>query len=235
MLEIENLSKSYGPKLAVDDLSFTVPAGTITGFLGPNGSGKTTTLRVLLGLASPTSGTALIKGRRYAELDAPRRQVGALLEASGFHPGRSGRDHLRVIQRAAKLPASRVDAALGLVGLADAADQKAGGYSLGMRQRLGIAAAILGDPEVLVLDEPANGLDPEGIRWLRGLLRGWAAEGRTVLVSSHVLAEVAQTVDRVVIIGQGRLLREARVDELGAPLEDAFLALTGTDAREVRR
>lgn len=140
-----------------------------------------------------------------------------------------------MIRRAAKLPASRVDAALGLVGLADAADQKAGGYSLGMRQRLGIAAAILGDPEVLVLDEPANGLDPEGIRWLRGLLRGWAAEGRTVLVSSHVLAEVAQTVDRVVIIGQGRLLWEARVDELGAPLEDAFLALTGTDAREVRR
>jgi len=215
-ITVERLSKRFGAVTAVDDLSFEVGEGAITGFLGPNGAGKTTTLRTLLGLVSPTSGTATFGGRPYRKLPEPSREVGALLEASGFHPGRSARDHLRVLAMAAGIPAGRVDEVLGLVGLTDAATRRVGGYSLGMRQRLGLAAALLGDPRVLVLDEPANGLDPEGVHWLRVLLRHLAAEGRSVLVSSHVLAEMAQTVDHVVIIARGRLVAQSSLAELTA-------------------
>ena len=212
----EGLTKRFGGLTAVDDLSFALEAGTITGFLGPNGAGKTTTLRMLLGLAAPTSGRALIFDQPYAQLaDAPRR-VGAVLEATDFHPGRSGRDHLRTLSRAAELPDSRVDEVLGLVELTDAAGRRVKGYSLGMRQRLGLACALLGDPELLVLDEPANGLDPEGVRWLRDFLRAFASGGRTVLISSHVLAEVAQTVDQVLIISRGRLVVESSLEHLTA-------------------
>ena len=213
-ITIEGLTKRFGEVVAVDDLSFEVASGTVTGFLGPNGAGKTTTLRMLLGLVTPSAGSARIDGRAYRELPAPITRVGALLEASGFHPGRSARDHLRVLCVAAGLPAGRADEVLAQVGLADAARRRVGGFSLGMRQRLGLAAALLGDPGLLVLDEPANGLDPQGVRWLRELLRGLAAEGRTVLVSSHVLAEVAQTVDHVVIIARGRLVTQATLAEL---------------------
>ena len=212
----ESLTKRFGEVTAVDDLSFAIEPGTITGFLGPNGAGKTTTLRVLLGLAAPTRGTALIFGRPYAQLDDPARRVGAVLEATDFHPGRSGRDHLRTLGRAVGFPDARVDEVLALVELTDAANRRVKGYSLGMRQRLGLAAALLGDPELLVLDEPANGLDPEGVRWLRDFLRGFSADGRSVLVSSHVLAEVAQTVDQVIIISHGRLVVESSLDQLTA-------------------
>ena len=184
----ESLTKRFGKVLAVDDLSFALEPGTITGFLGPNGAGKTTTLRMLLGLAQPTSGSALVFGVPYAQLEWPALRVGAVLEATDFHPGRSGRDHLRTLSRAVDLPDSRVDEVLRLVELTEAAGRRVKGYSLGMRQRLGLAAALLGDPELLVLDEPANGLDPEGVRWLRDFLRDFAAGQRTVLVSSHVLA-----------------------------------------------
>ena len=215
-ISVEGLTKRFGDVLAVDHLDFAVDPGTVTGFLGPNGAGKTTTLRMLLGLVAPTSGTATIGGRPYRELTDPARRVGAVLEASGFHPGRSARDHLRVLATAAGLAPGRVDEVLAQTGLAGAARRRAGGFSLGMRQRLGLAAALLGDPEVLVLDEPANGLDPEGVRWLRGLVRGLADQGRTVLVSSHVLAEVAQTVDRVVIIDRGRLVAQSSLADLTA-------------------
>ena len=216
MIEVRSLTKSYGDRRAVDRLTFTAPAGRVTGFLGPNGAGKTTTFRCLLGLAAPTSGEALIDGRPYRELTAPRRQVGAVLESIGFHPSRRGRDHLRVLARSAGLDGRRIDAVLTTVGLDDAADRPVGGYSLGMKQRLGLAGALLGDPSVVVLDEPANGLDPEGVRWVRQLLRTWADEGRTVLVSSHQLAEIAQVVDRVVIVRDGT----AVVDEDVAALAD---------------
>jgi ABC-2 type transport system ATP-binding protein len=211
-ITVQGLSKRFGGVLAVDQLSFQVEEGTVTGFLGPNGAGKTTTLRMLLGLVTPTSGTAAVGGRRYRDLPDPARRVGAVLEAGGFHPGRSARDHLRVQATAAGLPQRRVDQVL---------------------EQTGLAAALLGDPEVLVLDEPANGLDPEGVRWLRGLVRGLAAEGRTVLVSSHLLAEVAQTVDQVVIIDRGRLVTQAAIAELTAEasLEDVFLELTGRSDR----
>jgi ABC-2 type transport system ATP-binding protein len=199
---------------AVDDLSFTVRSGRVTGFLGPNGAGKTTTLRMLLGLVRPTAGTATIGGRHYAELDRPIQHVGAVLEASGAHKGRTGLTHLRVICTAAGLPATRAAEALDLVGLTPAAKRKFKGYSLGMKQRLGIAAAMLGDPRVLILDEPSNGLDPEGIRWMRDLLKRLAAEGRTVLVSSHLLAEMQQLADDVVIIAAGKLVRQGPVDEV---------------------
>jgi ABC-2 type transport system ATP-binding protein len=215
-IEAVGLTKRYKSVTAVDDLSFRVREGSVTGFLGPNGAGKTTTLRMVLGLARPTRGTATIQGRRYVELDEPARTVGANLEVAGAHPGRSGRNHLRALAAMAGLPASRVDEVLRLVELDDAADRRAGKYSLGMRQRLGLAATLLGDPQVLVLDEPANGLDPQGIRWLRDFLRAMAAGGRTVLVSSHVLAEVAQTVDDVVVIHRGRMVQQGPVASLTA-------------------
>jgi ABC-2 type transport system ATP-binding protein len=212
----ESLTKRFGKLTAVHDLSFVLEAGTITGFLGPNGAGKTTTLRMLLGLATPTSGRALIFDKPYAELERPALRVGAVLEATDFHPGRSGRDHLRTLSRAVDVPDSRADEVLRLVELESAAKRRVKGYSLGMRQRLGLASALLGDPELLVLDEPANGLDPEGVRWLRDFLRTFAAEGRTVLISSHVLAEVAQTVDQVLIINRGKLVIETSLDQLTA-------------------
>lgn len=216
VIEIRQLTKRFGSLLAVDRLSFEVDSGTVVGFLGPNGAGKTTTLRALLGLVKPTQGTALINGHAYEDLDEPMRHVGAVLEASSFHPGRSARNHLRVQARAAGISVPRVETVLGVVGLTEAADRRVGGFSLGMRQRLGIAAAMLGDPEVFILDEPANGLDPDGIRWLRQIVRALADGGRTVLVSSHILAEVAQTVDSVVIIDRGRLVAQSTLDELTA-------------------
>jgi ABC-2 type transport system ATP-binding protein len=216
VVRAESLTKRFGEVLAVTDLSFVLEAGTITGFLGPNGAGKTTTLRMVLGLAAPTSGRALVFERAYAELAHPSLRIGAVLEATDFHPGRSGRDHLRMLARAVDVPDSRADEVLRLVELGDAARRRVKGYSLGMRQRLGLAAALLGDPELLILDEPANGLDPEGVRWLRDFLRRLASEGRTVLVSSHVLAEVAQTVDQVLIISHGRLVVESPLAELTA-------------------
>jgi ABC-2 type transport system ATP-binding protein len=214
LIEVESLSKRFGKTQAVAGLSFTVESGTITGFLGPNGAGKSTTLRSVLGLVHPDEGRTTVLGKSYRDLDQPFRQVGAVLEASEVHPGRSGRNHLRVLAAAAGVPRSRVEEVLALVGLEQAAKRRVKGYSLGMRQRLGLATALLGDPQVLVLDEPANGLDPAGVRWLRDLLRSLAAEGRTILVSSHVLAEVAQTVDRVVIIHRGRLIQQASIAEV---------------------
>ncbi len=230
VVSVQRLSKRYGEVIAVDDLTFSIRAGTITGFLGPNGAGKTTTLRLLLGLAEPTGGEALVLGRRYRELDQPARRAGAVLESRDFDPGRSGADHLRVLALAAELPPSRVNEVLELVELAAKdASRRVKTYSLGMRQRLGLAAALLGDPELLVLDEPSNGLDPAGVHWLRSFLRSFAAGGRTVLVSSHVLAEVAQAVDHVMIIDRGRLVADARLDELtsdGQTLEEVYLCLT---------
>jgi ABC-2 type transport system ATP-binding protein len=214
VIEVEHLTKRYRSAVAVDDLSFSVPRGRITGFLGPNGAGKTTTLRVLLGLALPTRGHATMAGRRYRELDAPLRTVGAVLEASNYHPARSGRNHLRVLAAAAGISRQRVDRVLADVELTGAAKRRVGGYSLGMRQRLSVAAALLGEPELLVLDEPANGLDPEGIRWLRNFLRSFAEGGGTVFVSSHVLAEVSQLADEVVIIHRGKLVAHQSVAEL---------------------
>ena len=229
-VSVNGLTKRFGAVTAVRDLSFDVPPG-VTGFLGPNGAGKTTTLRVLLGLVRPDAGTATVGGRRYADLDRPRRVVGALLEASGFHPGRTGRDHLRLLARPTGVPDRRVTEVLEEVGLAADAGRRIGGYSLGMRQRLGLAAALLGDPGVLVLDEPANGLDPAGMAWLRGLLRDLGNQGRTVLISSHVLAEVAQTVDRVVIATDGELRYAGGLDGLPGDLEAAFLQLTAGSGR----
>jgi ABC-2 type transport system ATP-binding protein len=215
-VQSDSLTKKYGSVVAVDDLSFKIESGTITGFLGPNGAGKTTTLRMLLGLAHPTSGHATIFDKPYELLETPALRVGAVLEATDFHPGRSGRDHLRTLSQAVGLPDARVDEVLGIVELQSAAKRRVKGYSLGMRQRLGLAAALLGKPDLLVLDEPANGLDPEGVRWLRDFLRDFASGGRTVLVSSHVLAEVAQTVDQVLIINHGRLVTESSLDDLTA-------------------
>jgi ABC-2 type transport system ATP-binding protein len=222
----ESLTKRFGSILAVDDLSFTLTPGTVTGFLGPNGAGKTTTLRMLLGLATPTSGRSLVLGRPYADLDHPALSVGAVLEATDFHPGRSGRDHLRTLGRAAGLPDSRADDVLRTVELQEAGRRRVKGYSLGMRQRLGVAGALLGDPELLILDEPANGLDPEGVRWLRDFLRAFASGGRTALVSSHVLAEVAQTVDQVLIINRGRLVVESSLQALTARVGGTVRART---------
>ncbi len=213
-IEVSNLTKRFGDVVAVDDLSFTVDAGRIVGFLGPNGAGKTTTLRMLLGLVYPTAGSSSIFGTGYEHLDDPVRKVGAVLDGGMLHPGRSGRNHLRALAKAAGVPEARADELLQLVALSDAANRRAGGYSLGMRQRLGLAAALLGDPQVLVLDEPANGLDPQGIRWLRDFLRSLAREGRAVLVSSHVLAEVSQTADDVVVINRGRSVAQGTLTEL---------------------
>jgi ABC-2 type transport system ATP-binding protein len=229
VVTVTALTKRYRDLVAVDDLTFSVPTGTVTGFLGPNGAGKTTTLRLLLGLAEPTEGEALVFGRRYRELDDPARRVGAVLESSDFHPGRSGRDHLRTLALSAEIPSSRVEEVLALVEIEAAADRRVRTYSLGMRQRLGLAGALLGDPELLVLDEPANGLDPAGVHWLRRFLRSFAEQGRTVLLSSHMLAEAAQTVDQVIIIDHGRRVASGRLDELttdGRTLEDVFLELT---------
>ncbi|WP_067171596.1 ABC transporter ATP-binding protein [Microtetraspora niveoalba] len=216
-IEIRNLSKSFGAVRAVDDVTFTVEAGSVTGYLGPNGAGKTTTLRSLLGLVTPDSGEALVGGKRYTDLATPLNEVGAVLEATNFHPGRTARNHLRLLCVAAGLPVARVDEALGQVGLADAAGKRVGGFSLGMRQRLALASALLGEPKVYILDEPANGLDPAGIQWLRGFLRHLAHDrGAAVLVSSHVLSEVEQTVDNVVIIAGGRLVRQGTLADLTA-------------------
>jgi len=239
VIEVRGLTKRFGQVLAVDQMSFAVERGTVTGFLGPNGAGKTTTLRMLLGLVRPDAGTATINGRPYRDLEEPLHQVGAVLEASSFHPGRTARNHLRVQAMVGQADPSRIDDVLELVELADAADRRVGGFSLGMRQRLGLATALLTDPDLLILDEPANGLDPEGVRWLRDLLRGLAAEGSTVLVSSHILAEVAHTVDSVVIVHRGHLVTQASLAELTAggtaDLEDVFLKLTSGSARKPDR
>jgi ABC-2 type transport system ATP-binding protein len=233
VVRASSLTKRYGELVAVDDLTFSLEAGTVTGFLGPNGAGKTTTLRLLLGLAEPTAGEALVFGRRYRELERPARRVGAVLESNDFDPGRSAGDHLRALALAGEIPWGRVDEVLELVELAADAERRVKTYSLGMRQRLGLAAALLGDPELLILDEPANGLDPAGVHWLRSFLRGFAEGGRTVLVSSHVLAEVAQVVDQVMIVDRGRLVAAARLDEFtrdGQTLEEVYLGLTARQA-----
>jgi ABC-2 type transport system ATP-binding protein len=211
MIEVREVTKRYGSTVAVDGLSFEVREGEVTGFLGPNGAGKTTTLRMVLNLVTPTAGTATIGGHRYADLRDPIRQVGGILEASAAHRGRTGRNHLRVICESAAIPRSRADEVLDIVGLTASADRKFKGYSLGMRQRLGIAAALVGDPQVLILDEPANGLDPEGIRWMRDLLKDLASQGRTVLVSSHLLSEMEILADDLVIIAAGQLVTQGTV------------------------
>ncbi|MCO7273921.1 MULTISPECIES: ABC transporter ATP-binding protein [Cellulosimicrobium] len=229
-IHVSGLRKSYGAFDAVHDVTFTAAPGRVVGLLGPNGAGKSTTLHVLLGLAAATAGSATFDGRAFADLTHPARTVGALLDAGGLHPGRSGRDHLRVLAAAGEIPARRVDEVLALVGMTPAADRRVRTYSLGMRQRIGIAAALLGDPEVLVLDEPANGLDPAGMRWLRDLVRGFADDGGTVLLASHVLSEVRQVADDLVVVGQGRVVADGPLDDLlsGESLEDFYLDLTAT-------
>jgi ABC-2 type transport system ATP-binding protein len=226
MISLTNLTKRYGDKTAVDGLTLQLHPGTVTGFLGPNGAGKSTTMRMILGLDAPTSGTALIDGRPYAELEQPLRTVGALLDATAVHPARTGRDHLRAMARSQRIPASRVEDVLAQTGMTEAARRRAGTYSLGMFQRLGIAGALLGDPQVLLLDEPVNGLDPDGVRWIRTLLRSLAAQGRTVFISSHLMSEVEQTADRLVVLGRGRLITDQ-------PMAD-LLAGTGTRVRGPR-
>lgn len=228
-IEVRGLTKEFGRVTAVREVSFTAPAGMVTGLLGPNGSGKTTTLRIALGLVRPTAGEALIGGVRYASLARPRRVVGAMLESTGFHPGRRARDHLRVLADADGIPLRRVDEVLDLAGLTSAAGRQVRQFSLGMRQRLGLAAAMLGDPQVLVLDEPANGLDPGGTAWLRSTLRDLAGQGRTVIVASHALGEITRTVDHVVIVSAGELRFAGPLSEIGgthSALESAFLTLT---------
>jgi len=229
MIEVRGLTKRYGPVLAVDGLSFRLRPGAVTGFLGPNGSGKSTTMRMILGLDHPDGGTARIGGCRYRDLGWPLREVGALLEAKAFHPGRSARAHLAALAASNKIPRARVDEVLDIAGLSGVATRRAGKFSLGMAQRLGIAAALLGDPGVLVFDEPVNGLDPEGIRWIRTLMKSLAGQGRTVFVSSHLITEMAVTAERLIVIGGGRLLADTTVAELSGrseSLEDAFLDLT---------
>ena len=226
MIQVRGLTKRYGDTVAVDDLTFEVRPGVVTGFLGPNGAGKSTTMRMIVGLDHPTAGQALVNGRRYRTLDAPLRHVGALLEADALHPGRSARDHLRVAARSNGLPLSRVDEVLEEVGLATVAKRRVKGYSLGMRQRVGIAAALLGDPGVLLFDEPVNGLDADGVRWVRHLVRDLAAEGRTVLVSSHLMGEMQLTADHLLVIGRGQLLADAGIQEV--------LAKGGAQAVRVR-
>ena len=226
-VRLDHVTKRYGPTVAVDDLSFEIHPGAVTGFLGPNGAGKTTTLRMLLGLATPSAGTATIFGRRYAELDDPLGTVGAVLDTATFHPWRTARQHLRIVAAAADIDEARIAEVLRQVDLARAADRRVGGFSLGMRQRLGLAGALLGRPRLLVLDEPANGLDPEGIRWLRTLLRDYVRDGNSVLISSHLLSEVAHTVDDVVIIAAGHVRAQCALQELTTTnLEDAFFELT---------
>jgi ABC-2 type transport system ATP-binding protein len=229
MIEAQGLTKRYGSHQALSDLSFTVEPGRVTGFLGPNGSGKSTAMRLVMGLDRPDAGRATIGGRSYHDLRWPMREVGALLETRAFHPGRTARAHLAALAAAGRIPDRRVDEVLEFVGLADTARRRAGKFSLGMSQRLGLAAALLGDPAVLLLDEPMNGLDPEGIRWLRELLQDLAVQGRTVLVSSHLISEISITVQHLVVIGHGRLLADTTVDELASragSLEEAFFDLT---------
>ena len=213
-IECRGLHKRYGATLAVDGLSFTVASGEVTGFIGPNGAGKSTTMRMILGLDAPDEGTALVAGREYASIPHPLHEVGALLDASALHPGRRARDHLLWMAHSNGIPSRRVDEVIDFVGLSSAARRRGGGFSLGMRQRLGIAGALLGDPSILMFDEPVNGLDPEGIRWIRGLLRSFAAEGRAVLVSSHLMGELEDTADHLVIIGRGRLISDTTMDAL---------------------
>ena len=239
MIAVKSLTKRYGRVTAVDSLTFDVTPGTVTGFLGPNGSGKSTTMRMIMGLDAPDAGQATICGRAYRELRWPLREVGSMLEARSFHPGRSARSHLGALAASNAIPRARVDEVLGIVGLETAAGRRAGKFSLGMAQRLGVAAALLGDPGVLLLDEPVNGLDPEGIRWIRGLLRSMAARGHTILVSSHLISEMALMAGELVVIGQGRLLAQTTVAGLSAgaeSLEEAFLQLTsGTTEYEARQ
>lgn len=230
MIEAQNLTKRYGPIVAVDDLSFTVASGRVTGFLGPNGSGKSTTMRMIVGLDAPSAGHVTVDGRSYGKLRFPLHEVGALLDASAMHPGRTARNHLAWLAASNEIPASRVNKVLAMVGLTEAANRRAGGLSLGMGQRLGIAAALLADPAVLIFDEPINGLDPEGILWVRKLLRSLAAEGRTVLVSSHLMSEVALTADDLIIIGRGRLLATGTVAEFIERSEGHHVHLLTSDA-----
>ena len=232
MIETRALTKRYGGRTVVDDLTLTIRPGQVTGFLGPNGAGKSTTMRVVIGLAHPTSGTATVNGRRYADLPDPLRQVGAVLEATPVQRGRTAYRHLLALAQTHGIKADRVEEVLALVGLTTAAGRRAADFSLGMRQRLGIAAALLGDPSTLILDEPTNGLDPAGVHWLRNLLRSFAAEGRTVLVSSHLISEMALTADQLVLIGRGRLLADVPVSQLaaaGESLEEAYLRLTDAE------
>jgi ABC-2 type transport system ATP-binding protein len=231
-IEVRDLTKKYGGKVAVDHLSFTVQPGRVTGFLGPNGAGKSTTMRLILGLDRPQSGTATIGGRTYAQLTNPLRTVGALLEAKSVHTGRSARNHLLFLAQSQGLPARRVDEVLGLVGLTDVAGKRAGGFSLGMSQRLGIAAAMLGDPQVLMLDEPVNGLDPEGVLWIRNLMKHLAGEGRSILVSSHLMNEMAVTADHLIVIGRGKLIADsATADVIARGSEQSVLVRTPDAAR----
>ena len=233
MIEAKGLTKHYGKKLAVDRLGFTVRPGVVTGFLGPNGSGKSTTMRMVMGLDAPDAGTVTVNGRRFHDQPWPLREVGALLEAKAIHPGRSARNHLLMLAQTNRIPAERVDEVLDLVGLIQVAGQRAGKFSLGMGQRLGIAAALLGDPGVLLFDEPVNGLDPDGIRWVRNLLRGLAREGRTVFVSSHLMSEMALTADEVVVIGRGRLIAETAVSELTASGSEGHVTVRSPSAPEL--
>jgi ABC-2 type transport system ATP-binding protein len=248
MIEVRGLSKHYGDRLAVDDLSFSIKPGTVTGFLGPNGAGKSTTMRLILGLDRPTSGTATVNGKQYRDLVAPLHEVGALLEARAVHTGRSGYNHLLALAQTHGIQRHRVDEVIELVGLESVARKRVGSFSLGMGQRLGVAAALLGDPATVVLDEPANGLDPEGIRWIRNLLKGLAAEGRTVFLSSHLMSEMEQTADHLIVIGRGRLIADTDVASFvaqassGAPvrvrspqLRELTEALTGGGAARVDR
>ncbi|MDP1721099.1 MAG: ATP-binding cassette domain-containing protein [Candidatus Nanopelagicaceae bacterium] len=236
MIEVESLTKVFGSTRAVEDVTFAAPTGAVTGFLGPNGAGKTSTLRILLGLSRADQGVALINGVTYSELDSPRRTVGAVLDSMGYHPGRSGFDHLRIVAKAAGIAGRRVSEVLELVELTSASTRPVGGYSQGMRQRLALATALLGDPPTLVLDEPSNGLDPAGMAWLRDLIREWAKQGRTVLFSSHVLSEVEMVADHVVVINQGTVVREGAMTDLLAAsptgrLEELFFELTSTRAQ----
>jgi ABC-2 type transport system ATP-binding protein len=234
VIEAVHLTKRFGAKTAVDDLSFTVRPGLVTGFLGPNGAGKSTTMRLILGLDRPTAGAVTVNGKRYAEHRAPLHEVGALLEARAFHTGRTARNHLLALAATHRIPRSRVDELLGLVGLEEAAGRRAGGFSLGMGQRLGIAAALLGDPATLLLDEPVNGLDPEGIRWVRTLLKALAAEGRTVFVSSHLMNEMAVTADHVIVVGRGRLMANLSIEEFTASAQGSLVRVRTPEAGRLR-
>lgn len=234
MIEASGLSKQYGTKLAVDHLSFTVRPGVVTGFLGPNGSGKSTTMRMIMGLDGPSTGDVTVNGRHYHDIPWPLHEVGALLEAKAIHPGRSARAHLRMLAETNHIPLRRIDEVLEVVGLTSVADQRAGKFSLGMGQRLGIAGSLLGDPEVLLFDEPVNGLDPDGIRWVRNLLKGLAREGRTVFVSSHLMSEMALTADEVVIIGKGRLIAQIPVDELINQSSQRFVRVRSPEIERLR-